>query len=294
MANTLCPVCNSDKVETVFTAIDHTVTGESFGVAKCKNCSLLFTENIPSANEIGKYYASENYISHSDTQKGFINKAYHIIRKRTLLQKKELIEKETGKSSGKLLDIGCGTGAFLHAMQVGGWACTGLEPDDAARKRAIEQYNLSVSPADEIYNLPGETYDAVTMWHVLEHVHDLNGYVNQLKKIIKPGGKIFIAVPNYTSFDAKHYGKNWAAYDVPRHLYHFSPKSMDALMQRHGLQVKKTLPMWYDSFYVSMLSEKCKNGKGNILKAFFIGLLSNLKALSNKNTAGSLIYIISK
>ncbi len=152
---------------------------------------------------------------------------------------------------------------------------------------------LITMTSHEIFDMPHNTYDAITMWHVLEHVHELQAYVAQLKKMIRTKGKIFIAVPNYTSYDAKYYKEHWAAYDVPRHLYHFSPKSMATLLAAHGLKIDSIKPMWYDSFYVSMLSEKYKNGKGNIIKAFVIGLLSNLNAFFNKEKCSSLIYIIS-
>jgi 2-polyprenyl-3-methyl-5-hydroxy-6-metoxy-1,4-benzoquinol methylase len=204
------------------------------------------------------------------------------------------VQTETGKQQGKILDIGCGTGAFLNTMTLAGWESTGLEPDDAARKKAQELYNINPKPSHEIFNLPHNTYDAITMWHVLEHVHQLHEYITQLKNMLTTNGRIFIAVPNYTSYDAQYYAAHWAAYDVPRHLYHFSLASMKNLVEQHGLTIKKIKPMWFDSFYVSMLSEQYKNGKGNIVKAFFIGFVSNLKTLFNKGKCSSLIYVIGK
>ncbi len=291
---TKCPVCDSKHINDFFSAKDYTVSGEVFKIVICNECTHLFTQNVALQNDIGKYYKSENYISHSDTQAGIINKLYHAIRKRTLTSKKKLINEETKKLKGKILDIGCGTGAFLHTMTEAGWSCTGLEPDDAARKKALELYKIEVKLSHEIFDLPDNNYDAITMWHVLEHVHQLNEYIEQLKNMLNDNGKIFIAVPNYTSYDARHYGQYWAAYDVPRHLYHFSPKSMHHLLRQHGLKIIKIKPMWYDSFYVSMLSEHYKNGKSNIVKAFFIGLLSNVKTMFDKEKCSSLIYIIEK
>ena len=291
---TTCPVCKSENIQPFFVAEDYTVSNAEFNIFQCKNCTHLFTQNIPAQNEIGKYYASENYISHSDTQTGIVNRLYHIVRKKTLNAKKLLIQKETNKKTGKILDIGCGTGAFLHYMQMAEWESTGLEPDETARKKAQELYNLSPLSSPEIFNLPQNTFDAITMWHVLEHVHQLHEYVAQLKNLITNKGSIFIAVPNYTSHDAKHYGASWAAYDVPRHLYHFSPTSMKNLLEQHGLTIKKIKPMWFDSFYVSMLSEKYKYGKSNLLKAFFVGFISNLKTMVNKKKCSSLIYVVGK
>ena len=289
-----CPVCKSEAIAENFSATDHTVSQESFAIFHCNNCSLRFTQNIPGQHEIGKYYASEDYISHSDTQKGIVNSLYHIIRKKTLGGKLKLIRNETQKTKGKILDIGCGTGAFLSTMTQAGWECTGLEPDENARNKASELYNIQPRSSEEIYLLPEKSFDAITMWHVLEHVHDLHQYVSQICNLLNPSGKLFIAVPNYTSYDAQHYGASWAAYDVPRHLYHFSPESMKTLMERHGLVIKNTQPMWYDSFYVSMLSEKYLNGKGYMLKAFFTGLISNLKTIGKENKCSSQIYIITK
>ena len=289
-----CPVCSSLQIKEVLVANDFTVSNEKFTVLHCFSCTHRFTQNVATQNEIGKYYASENYVSHSDTQEGIVNKLYHVIRKRTLAGKQNLLQKETGLQKGKLLDIGCGTGAFLNTMQNAGWQITGLEPDDTARNKAIELYKINPQPSHEIFSLPTNEYDAITMWHVLEHVHELQEYIAQLKKMITAKGKIFIAVPNYTSYDAKHYQANWAAYDVPRHLYHFSPKSMQTLIEKYGMKLEKIKPMWFDSFYVSMLSEQYKNGKGNLVKAFFIGFVSNLKTLFNKEKCSSLIYIISK
>ena len=291
---TSCPVCKSIQIQPQLSAKDYTVSGEIFSIVACNNCTHLFTQNVAEQNEIGKYYASENYISHSNTQVGFVNKLYHSIRKKTLQSKKKLIEGETQKSTGNILDIGCGTGAFLYTMKTGGWEITGLEPDETARAKAKTLYGIEPQPSNNIFNLPDNNYDAITMWHVLEHVHQLNEYVEQLKNMLTDNGKIFIAVPNYTSYDAQHYGQFWAAYDVPRHLYHFSPDSMKRLLEQHGLTIKKIKPMWFDSFYVSMLSEQHKNGKGNLIKAFLVGLVSNIKTLFNSKKCSSLIYIIKK
>lgn len=291
---TSCPVCKSTQIQPQLSAKDYTVSGESFSIVACNNCTHLFTQNVAQQNEIAKYYASENYISHSDTQVGLVNKLYHSIRKKTLQSKKKLIEKETQKSTGNILDIGCGTGGFLNTMEIGGWEITGLEPDENARVKAKTLYGIEPQPSINIFNLQDNIYDAITMWHVLEHVHQLHEYIRQLKNMLTEKGKIFIAVPNYTSYDAQHYGQFWAAYDVPRHLYHFSPASMKKLVEEHGLTIKKIKPMWFDSFYVSMLSEKYKSGTGNLIKAFLIGFVSNIKTLFNSKKCSSLIYIIEK
>jgi SAM-dependent methyltransferase len=298
MSNTIhydhCPVCNSDKISTAFTAKDFTVTKEEFSIWHCSSCSLRFTQDIPDSGLISHYYQSEDYISHSDTSKGFINRVYQIVKKRTLSDKRSLIEKNTGLNKGAHLDLGCGTGAFVNEMQQAGWSVTGLEPDAGARAMADKLYGLKISGADELYVLPAESFGAITLWHVLEHVHDLHGYLNKIKNLLKPNGRLFIAVPNYTSYDAAVYKEYWAAYDVPRHLYHFSPVAMKSLMENHGLKIIKHKPMWFDSVYVSLLSSKYKNGKTNFVGAVWTGFISNLKALFQIKKCSSVIYIISK
>lgn len=286
-----CPCCGRKNIVSLFSVEDYTVSHKRFEIWECKNCTFRFTQNVPGANGIGPYYQSENYISHSDTSEGFINKLYHKVRNRTLIQKRKMIKKITAKSTGTILDVGCGTGAFLYTMQQSGWQINGLEPDETARKKAKELYNLNLNNSEKLFSFPAESFDAITMWHVLEHVHELHNYIKRLKELLKPGGKLFIAVPNYTCYDEKIYKEFWAAYDVPRHLYHFSPASMYKLLSIHNMQIASIKPMWYDSFYVSMLSEKYKTGKSNILKAFVTGLISNLKAIFNKKKCSSVIYI---
>jgi len=287
-----CPVCGSAQIKEAIQVKDHSVSGKQFSVWGCAECQFRFTQHVPDADSIGPYYQSEAYISHSNTQKGLVNRLYHKVRKITLANKRKLIGKITGQATGNLLDIGAGTGAFASYMAQSGWRVTGLEPDAQARKVASEAHRIQLLPIDELFGLPVQHYDAITMWHVLEHVHDLAGYMAQLKKLLKPGGCLFIAVPNYTSYDAERYKDYWAAYDVPRHLYHFSPQSMKKLLERNGLKLKACKPMWFDSFYVSMLSEKYLTGNSSIIKGAWVGALSNMKALSDKERCSSLIYCI--
>ncbi len=291
---TNCPICKSENIQYQLTAKDYTVSQKEFNIWHCNACTARFTQNVPEQNVIGTFYQSESYISHSDTKKGFINTLYHLVRKRTLNKKKELIIDQVGMTKGELLDIGCGTGAFLNTMKIAGWGITGLEPDEFARTKADSLYAIQPLSSDKIFDLKPATYHAITLWHVLEHVHELQSYIKQLEILLTPKGKIFIAVPNYTSKDADIYKENWAAYDVPRHLYHFSPASMEYLLAAYNLKLTTIKPMWYDSFYVSILSEKYKSGKVNIIKAVFNGFLSNLKALGNKSKCSSVVYIISK
>jgi 2-polyprenyl-3-methyl-5-hydroxy-6-metoxy-1,4-benzoquinol methylase len=290
----ICPSCHSTRISRELTVRDHSVSGEEFEIWCCHDCSLRFTQNVPGEEGIGRYYQSENYISHTDTNKGIINRLYRAVRNYTLKNKKSIIQSLTRLSTGKLLDVGAGTGAFAAFMRKSGWTVTALEPDSLAREKAAGLHGLQLEDSSTLFKLKENQFDAITLWHVIEHVHSLHQYIDQLKKIVKPSGLIFIAVPNFTSDDASRYKEFWAAYDTPRHLYHFSPESMKKLIETHQLRIKKTIPMWFDSFYVSLLSEKYQSGHANLFKGFWNGTISNLKALMKKEKASSLIYIISK
>ncbi|MGC4034610.1 MAG: class I SAM-dependent methyltransferase [Chitinophagaceae bacterium] len=255
---------------------------------------MRFTQDIPGADSIGDFYKSENYISHTDTSKGLINSLYKKVRNITLVQKRKYVEKITGKKSGSILDVGSGTGAFANEMKISNWDVTGLEPDNGAVKVAKDLYGLELQSTKELFELKAGSYDAITMWHVLEHVHQLKEYIVQLKNILAENGKLIIAVPNYTCFDEKKYKQYWAAYDVPRHLYHFSPKAMQTLIENNGMRIIAHKAMWFDSFYVSLLSSKYKNGKTNWIGAVWTGMISNIKALSDVKKCSSVIYVISK
>ena len=291
---TNCPVCGSTDIYFVFSTKDNTVSKQEFEIWECKECTLRFTQDIPDLSFIGSYYKSEEYISHSNTSKGLINRLYKSVRNRSLVQKRKLIQKTTGMDKGKLLDLGSGIGSFVNEMTNHGWDVTGIEPDNDARTVALTSYNITLADNDLFKNLPENSFDVITLWHVLEHVHELHDYVVLLKKRLKENGKLFIAVPNYTALDGKIYKQFWAAYDVPRHLYHFTPKSMDDLMKRHGLKILDYKPMWFDSFYISLLSSKYKDGRVNWVRAIWRGLRSNIKAIRNIQKCSSVIYVVSR
>lgn len=285
-----CPVCSSELINKSILIKDYSVSEALFELWSCANCTAMFTQNVPDVESIGAYYQSENYISHSDTQKGLINSLYHLVRNYTLKRKRTLIKRASGLRKGRLLDVGAGTGAFAHTMLAAGWEVTALEPDKGAATVAKKKYGLSLMPYETLFKLE-DRFDVITLWHVLEHVHDLQGYLNRFNALLKPGGKLIIAVPNYKSEDRRHYGSFWAAWDVPRHLYHFSPLSMEMLLKRHGFTLASVKPMWFDSFYVSLLSEKYKSGKNNFLRAFCWGIRSNWAAFRKTERCSSVIYI---
>lgn len=284
-----CLICGSNQFEPFLVCKDHTVSKNNFNIVSCKDCGFKFTNPRPLDSVLGNYYKADEYISHTNTTKGIINKLYHVVRKHTLKKKIELVSSYV--SRGTILDYGCGTGMFLAECKDNGWNSIGMEPDNEARKIAINQ-NLNISSSKEGLNafVKENQVDAITLWHVLEHVTDLAETVSFFKTKLKRNGILVVAVPNHTSFDAKHYKEFWAAYDVPRHLYHFDLKSMSSLLENNGFKLINTSPMKFDSFYVSMLSEKHKTGSIRLLKALWIGLLSNFKANDN-NSYSSTIYI---
>jgi len=287
---TSCPICDSTGFSHYLRAIDYTVSKESFSIKKCNSCDFLFTSPRPDLSVLGSYYQSEDYISHSDTSKGLISKLYKIARGFTLDRKYRLVSPYC--KGRPLLDVGCGTGAFLNHAKSKGLDGIGIEPDSGASNFAKEKYGLLVYDEHKLEELEAATFGAITMWHVLEHVPNLDERLTQLKRLLHPAGRLFIAVPNPDSFDAKHYKEHWAAYDVPRHLWHFTPQTMRKLLEKNGLQLHDVLPMKLDAFYISLLSERYKNGSERYLPAFLNGLKSNLKA---GNLAwSSQIYVIGK
>ena len=273
---------------------DHTVSGEKFILVNCVSCGFLFTADPPAADKIGNYYQSDAYISHTDSHEGMFNKLYQLVRKITLFSKRKIVEQYSGIRKGKVLDYGCGTGAFLKEMKISGWETLGVEPDPGARQRAIDLTGSQIEDPSALTKMSDNNFDAITLWHVLEHVHDLGLVLSKFHQILNDKGILLIAVPNHKSFDAKHYGAHWAAYDVPRHLYHFSPDTISQLLFKYGFKRVGIKPMWFDAFYVSMLSEQYRNGKMKIIPAFLTGLISNLQALFKPGTCSSQIYIFRK
>ena len=266
---------------------DHSVSGEKFELLLDEELQLLKTHPQPELENLGKFYESEDYISHTDAKRSLFEKIYHWVKIYSLNKKVSLIN-SLHKTKGSLLDIGAGTGDFLVTAKANGWQITGIEPNENAKKLAVSK---GVNFENNIESIENQQFDVITMWHVLEHVPNVEHQIKELKRLLKPNGTIIIAVPNFKSFDAGYYGEFWAAYDVPRHLWHFSKTSIEKLFGKENIQLVKILPMIFDSFYVSLLSEKYKNGKMNFFKAFWIGLRSNWKANQSKEYS-SHIYVL--
>jgi 2-polyprenyl-3-methyl-5-hydroxy-6-metoxy-1,4-benzoquinol methylase len=286
-----CPVCNSKRNNQFISCKDHFLTGESFNIIQCDECGFRFTNPRPDENELGNYYQSTEYISHSNTRKGVFNGIYQIVRKYTIAKKYRMISQY--KDGNHILDIGCATGEFLNYMKSKNWETLGIEPDVKARQMARSRYGLKVFDEAYLDQVPDSSMDIITLWHVLEHISDLSGRMKTLERILKPGGFLVMAVPNSDSYDAGYYRDFWAGYDVPRHLYHFSPGSMKKLLTRNHFKLIETKPMKFDAYYVSMLSEKYRQRKLWWLSGIWKGFLSNWKARNTKNHS-SLIFISAK
>lgn len=267
---------------------DHLVTGEKFELMYDSTMDMFITDPIPDTESLPKYYKSEAYISHSDANKSIIDKIYQVVKRYSIAKKVTLITKENN-GAGSLLDVGAGTGGFLVKAKSKGWEICGIEVNNEARNLATKK---GVNLIDKFNDLKDERFDVITLWHVLEHLPDLNETIVKLNQFLNKNGTLIIAVPNFKSYDARYYKAYWAAYDVPRHIWHFSKKAISILF-KDNFKIHKTLPMIFDSFYVSLLSEKHKTGKSNFIKALFIGLRSNISAWNTKEYS-SHIYILKK
>lgn len=269
------------------TVKDFSVSGESFSLLLNEEYQILKTHPQPTLDKLGSYYEFEDYISHTDGKRTMFEKMYHFIKRKAIRDKVSLINSYQ-PLKGRVLDIGAGTGDFLLECKNQNWDILGIEPNDKAKGIALGK---GIKFGDTIEKLESNSFDVITMWHVLEHVPDVEHQVSELKRLLKPSGTIIIAVPNFKSYDANHYKEFWAAYDVPRHLWHFSKTAIEKLFDKQNMNLEDIKPMWFDSFYVSLLSEKYKTGKMNFISGFFIGLISNVSGFFIKEFS-SHIYVL--
>ena len=278
------------KQETYLQVKDHSVSGETFQLLENETYGFLETVPQPKEDKLLEYYKTEDYISHTDSKRNVLEKVYHVVRNISLKRKLRLINSFSSKEK-KLLDVGCGTGDFLHVAQKNNWQVSGIEPNQEAREIANSKTNNTVFKIEQLLEFNKNSFNIITLWHVLEHLPNLEDHIAVFKSLLKENGTLIIAVPNYKSYDAKQYKSFWAALDVPRHLWHFNQESIGKLFAKENMKVVKTLPMKFDAYYVSLLSEKYKSGFMNPFKAFWFGFLSNLKA-KRSGEYSSLIYVI--
>ena len=287
-----CPVCSGGDFLSLLICNDYSTTKEDFTIVSCNSCDFTFTNPRPTDENLGKYYLSDKYISHINTSKGLFENLYQIVRKYAIVQKLKLLV--SFSESKNHLDIGCGTGEFLNACKNAGFRTKGVEPSELARKQAIKNYNLDIYENTDLSQFENSSFHTITMWHVLEHVPNLNETIENFSRILEKNGSVIIAVPNLKSWDAEYYKEYWAAWDVPIHLWHFSKESIEALFKKWNFKLVKTKPMLFDSFYVALLSEEYKFGRKNLFKGFIIGFISNILGILSKRGCSSTIYVFQK
>lgn len=291
-----CPWCESQNNSLFLELKDYFLTQEDFKIYECHDCKLLFTTPCPPSSEIGKYYKSSDYLSHNDEKKGIVPFIYKLVKKINIRNKFNIVKKHATNQTSlgiNILDIGCGMGDFLLYAKNKGYNIAGLEPDKDARKIAEEKLNIKIFHQDELEDIPDNSLDVVTMWHVLEHVADLKTEIHHLDRVLKKDAKLILALPNYKSFDAAYYKDKWAAYDVPRHLNHFSRTSINNIFEKSNFQLLDVKALKWDSFYISILSEKYANNKNSFIKGIITGCKSNGKA-QKTGEFSSLVYILKK
>lgn len=292
--HTICPLCKSSDIVRDLSCIDYYVSAKEFSVFKCSNCNFHFTQDYPEESDIAQYYESESYISHSDTSKGLTNKLYRIGRSFMLRKKKNLILDISGMKTGSLLDIGSGTGYFAATMKKAGWYVEGIELNEKARNFSRSHFGLRIEKPDVLSTFKNDSFDCITLWHVLEHFHDPVNYAAEVYRLLRPGAFSVVALPNCNSYDAEYYNRFWAAWDVPRHLWHFNPATLKIFAETSGFNLERIQVLPLDVFYISSLSEKYKLSSFPILKGISRAVKFSILAAFNKNRSSSLIYILRK
>jgi 2-polyprenyl-3-methyl-5-hydroxy-6-metoxy-1,4-benzoquinol methylase/Zn ribbon nucleic-acid-binding protein len=284
-----CPVCEKQNFREFLRGRDLFLSGEEFTIVECVECGFRFTNPRPDEKEIIRYYDSPDYIAHDSGKRTLVQSIYKTVRNVSIRNKYSIVKKS---SAGKtLLDIGCGTGEFLNYCRKKNYITKGIEPNEKARNFSIKEFKLPVFDENELDNFSPASFDIITMWHVLEHVHKLNERMRRIFQLLKPDGTLIVAVPNSDSWDAVNYRDFWAAYDLPRHLYHFTRDSLKKLVTKNCFSVEAIIPLKFDAFYISLLSEKYMAGKEKYVSAFTNGIRSNVSARKNENNYSSLIYI---
>lgn len=266
---------------------DYFLTQEEFELFQCDHCGLVFTVPRPTPEVIGNYYKSDEYYSHQQNSKGFIPKIYERVKSINLRGKVAMATSDMVK--GRLLDIGCGVGDFLLQVNKLGWEVIGIEPSEQAANIAQSRLGFTPLKPMDYEKLPDQSFDVITMWHVLEHVDDLKSQTKELNRLLRPGGRLIIALPNYQSFDCQYYSDKWAAWDVPRHLNHFTHDCLQGILNANDFKYLDTQRLIWDAYYISFLSEKYLGHSLPLIRGAWVGLKSNCKA-RRSGMYSSLVY----
>lgn len=286
-----CPWCGQPSEKKYLRVQDYFLSKEEFDIMECEDCGLLFTEPRPAPEAIGKYYQSDEYYSHQENKKGLIPKIYEAVKTVNLRNKVKMAVQ--GMPPGKLLDIGCGVGDFLCQVKRQGWEVTGIEPSDDAKNIAEKRLGFRPLPPTASDQLEDGVFDVITLWHVLEHVDDLETQTSEIKRLLRPGGRLVIALPNFQSFDCQYFKEKWAAWDVPRHLNHFAPETLKNMMKSLGFVHQDTKKLVWDAYYISFLSERYSGKSLPLVRGAWVGLRSNLHA-RRSGMYSSLVYLFEK
>lgn len=289
-----CPLCRSGNITFYLGSEDYFLSSAIFNLWKCSSCSFIFTQDHPDETESAAYYDSPEYISHNDSSSGFADSLYRLVRSIMLKRKTRLAKKSKAQGSGSILDIGSGSGYFAAAMKKEGWKVTGVEINAAIREYSAKRYGLEIYPPSALFTFGNESFDCITLWHVLEHFIDVDSYAKEIHRILKSQGTCIVALPNSASYDALHYKSFWAAWDLPRHLWHFNPETFTLFCNKHGFSVRSIKLLPADVFYISWLSEKYMKTPFSFVRGMFKALFFSIKTVVSVNRGSSLVYVLTK
>ena len=273
-----------EQRKTHIEVVDYFLTKEKFKIQKTSVPGLLKTTPTPTKEDIIKYYKSERYISHNSRKTGLFFFFYRFLRSINFYVKYRFLS--STKNNQNVLDFGSGEGYFLNKLQKKGIKACGV---DSSETPSLTSVYKSIF-AEQLNN---QKFSHITAWHSIEHVHDLEKTISRMYDLLDEKGTIIVGVPNYLSFDARYYKRFWAAYDVPRHLWHFDKKSLKEVFENKGFRLVKSSPMILDAYYVSLLSESYKKSTLKILKSIFVGTISNALALFTKEYSSN-IFVFTK
>lgn len=236
----ICKCCSGTKFRYLFPGKDrlHGLPGE-FKVEECTHCDIIAIHPQLSSEEIEKYYP-QDYVSFPPAIEDERSWFKRIDREIGVEKRCKAVIKQSGRTSGKILDIGCATGVFLNSMQKHGWECYGVEPSDFASDYAINRLGLNIFHGyltDGIFE--ENFFDVITLWDVIEHLSEPVETLQIISKILKPGGLLVVTTPNANSWERKIFGEYWAGWDVPRHYHIFTPNTLQSLLSPMGFRAFK-------------------------------------------------------
>ena len=289
-----CPLCGASEQIPYANCTDFTVSKESFTLMRCQSCGVVYTLDPPSEEQMCRYDKLNLKLKLGDSPTGLTSRLYYHVRSRMLRKKARIVESQAYRTSGSLLNYGAKTGFFSHKMERRGWKVTSVEKYHEERLFSLEMFHHRMIDVPDMALLQAGTFDVITMWHVFEHSHHPNELLDRFYELLRPGGILVMACPNIRSTDAMHYGPYWAAYDVPRHLWHFNPNSITGLAYRHGFTLMHHEKMPYDRFYISILSERHLRHRMAFLRGMLQGLRSWRISITKRGRSSSLVYVFRK